>query len=66
MTYRQTVTVADKVVIVRTPNDIVLLRTSGETREFEVPSKIDLVIRETKSASFPATSSWLFSGVADP
>ncbi len=64
MSYKRTVTVADKVVLVRTPDDIVLLRTVGETRVFTAPAKVDIVVTETKSAAFPGSSSWIGKDVA--
>ena len=59
MSYAHTVTVADKVLLVRTPDDIVLMRLAGQSRKFEVPSKADLIVTETSSAAFQPSSSWV-------
>lgn len=59
MAYKETITVADKVLMIRTPDDIVLMRTTGEVREFTVPNEADLVVTETSSAAFRPSSSWI-------
>lgn len=55
----KTVTVSDKVLLVRLPNDIVLMRTRGESRTFTAPTAGDVIVEETASASFAPSSSWV-------
>lgn len=65
MSYTTTVTVTDNVLLVRTPDDIVLLRTVGEVRSFTAPTEADIVITETKNAAFAPSSSWIGKGVTE-